>query len=447
MSQPRLPLWFLVVNWVIVCCAFVLGVVLGRRSPLPDPQATALRPVYEEIERSYVDRVDGPELLDRAIAAMARLDDYSRYVPQQDVPRFVEETTGTYEGIGVVMHYAEDGLFVRFPMLDGPADRAGLLPGDRVVAIEGTRLDAMSASERSQLAEGRLRGKRGSRVSLTIARAEGELEIGIERAPVQKSSVKWAQWLDEANGLAYVHVADFHAGVQKALKKELDALDGDGHALRGLVLDLRFDLGGNLDESIAIARMFVREGNLVSLRRRDTEVIERHDAEPAKCAFGDLPIVLLVNRSSASASEVLAGALQDHGRALVVGEKTYGKGVVNTIYQWHEQPFRLKLTTARYYTPKGRNLDRSRMRGTDDGTGAGAEAFGIAPDVVQTLDAKVDAAVRDALADIPPPSRHLLALERWSKLRSLRVPGLLPEAEDAQLAAAVSALRKRVLGG
>ncbi|MEQ1632344.1 MAG: hypothetical protein ABL997_08220, partial [Planctomycetota bacterium] len=104
MTSARLPLWFLVANWVIVCAAFVLGIVLGRRTPLPDPQATAMRIVYDEIQRSYVDQVDGGAMLDRAIAAMARLDDYSRYIPQSEVPRFVEETTGTYEGIGVVLH-------------------------------------------------------------------------------------------------------------------------------------------------------------------------------------------------------------------------------------------------------------------------------------------------------------------------------------------------------
>lgn len=447
MSQARLPLWFLVVNWVIVCCAFVLGVVLGRRTPLPDPQATALRLVYEEIERSYVDRIDGRELLDRAIAAMARLDDYSRYVPEADVPRFVEETTGTYEGIGVVMQYGEDAIHVGFPIGDGPGDRAGLLPGDRVVAIDGTRVDALTREARSRLAQERLRGPKGSRVALTVLRDGAEKEFAIERGPVQKASVKWTRWLDEANGIAYVHVADFHPGVQKALQQELAKLAQKGTALRGLVLDLRFDLGGNLDEAIALARMFVKEGNLVSLRRRDSEVVERHDADPAKCTYPDLPIALLVNRSSASASEVLAGALQDHGRAVVVGEPTYGKGVVNTIYQWHEQPFRLKLTTARYFTPKGRNLDRGRHRAAAAGEAKTEPEGGIAPDLVQALDEKAQAAVQDALAEFPPPTHHEERVRTFYASRNERAPGALAPEQDAQLEAALQALRKRATGG
>lgn len=449
MSQTRLPLWFLVVNWVIVCCAFVLGVALGRRSPLPDPQATAMRLVFEEIERSYVDRIDGHELLDRAIAAMARLDDYSRYVPQSDVPRFVEETTGTYEGIGVVMHYADDGLFVRYPVGGGPGDRAGLLPGDRVVAIDGERVDTMTPAARARVAEEHLRGPAGSKVALTVHRDGKEAAFAIERGPVQKLSVKWAHWLDEAAGLAYVHIADFHQGAQAALQRDLEALTTGDRTLRGLVLDLRFDLGGNLDEAIAIARMFVREGNLVSLRRRDSEVVERHDADPAKCRWPDLPIALLVNRTSASASEVLAGALQDHERAVVVGEQTYGKGVVNTIYQWQGQPFRLKLTTAHYFTPDGRDLDRGRHRSAagQNGSASAETPGGIRPDVAQALEERAQNAVQEALAEFPPPAHHQERLRAWSAERSLRAPGAPTTEIDAQLEAALAALRKRLAGG
>jgi hypothetical protein len=214
------------------------------------------------------------------------------------------------------------------------------------------------------------------------------------------------------------------------------------------VLDLRFDLGGNLDEAIAIARMFVREGNLVSMRRRDSEVLERFDADATKCTFPDLPLVLLVNESSASASEVLAGALQDHGRARIVGEATYGKGVVNTIYEWKDLPFRLKLTTARYFTPKGRNLDRGRhrngdtARATSDATSAQASGGGVAPDRAAPLDGAVEESVRSALADFMVAARHRKAMVAWTSKRSLRAPGILSPNEDPQLTAALDELRK-----
>jgi C-terminal peptidase prc len=412
MTQARLPLWFLVANWAIVFLAFIVGVTLGRRTPLPDPQGQALQLVYEEIERSYVDRVDGADLLDRAIGAMARLDDYS-------------------------------------PIEGGPGDRAGLEPGDRIVAVDGMRLDSMAAEDRTRVAPERLRGASGSKVTIAIVRgAEQEREFTIERAALQKRSVKWTQWLDRERGLAYSHLADFHVGVAKALQADLDALRNEPDArLQGLVLDLRFDLGGNLDEAIAIARMFVRDGNLVSIRRRDSEVVERFDADATKCTFPDLPLVLLVNESSASASEVLAGALQDHGRARIVGEATYGKGVVNTIYEWKDLPFRLKLTTARYFTPKGRNLDRGRHRNgdtartTSDAANAHANGGGVSPDRAAPLDGAAEESVRSALADFMVAARHREAMVAWTSKRSLRAPGILSPSEDPQLAAALDELR------
>lgn len=450
MTQPRVPFWFLIVNGAVVFVAFTLGVSLGRKTPLPDPQATALRLVYEEIEKSYVDRVDGKELLDRAIASMARLDDYSRYVPQTELARFVEETTGSYDGIGVVLHMADDGIFVRIPIEGGPGDRAGLLPGDRIVAVDGDRIDSLDAERRSRVSEERLRGPSGSKTSITVARDGGaETTLSVERASVQRRSVKWSQWLDRERGIAYSHLADFHVGAAKALRQDLDALsEGGRNAIRGLILDLRFDLGGNLDEAVSIARMFVREGNLVSVRRRDSVIVERFDADAKACTFGELPLVVLVNEASASASEVVAGALQDHRRAAIVGEPTYGKGVVNTVYEWKDLPFRLKLTTARYYTPNGRNLDRGirresgRQSGSDDN--GDTKAGGIAPDRPAQLDGAAEAAIRAALADFPVADRHLERLTAFSKARKLRVPGPPSPSEDPQLAAALEEVRARV---
>ena len=450
MTHQRVPFWFLIANGAIVFVAFVLGILLGRRTPLPDPQGTALHLVFQEIEKSYVDRIDGKELLDKAIASMARLDDYSRYVPQNEVARFVEETTGTYDGIGVVLQLAEDGVFVRFPIEGGPGDRAGLLPGDRIVAVDGQSIDTLGAEQRSRVSEERLRGPSGSVVRITVARdGASETTLEVERAAVQRRSVKWSHWIDREQAIAYAHIADFHVGAAQALRQDLDALVAtEGRPMRGLVIDLRFDLGGNLDEAVSIARMFVREGNLVSMRRRDAEVVERFDADPTQCTYGDLALVLLVNESSASASEVVAGALQDHRRASVVGEPTYGKGVVNTIYQWKDQPFRLKLTTARYYTPNGRNLDRGLRRDSAPQTAENGNspnsAGGVGPDRLAALDGAAEETVRAALAEFPAPEHHLQRLTAWSKVRQMRVPGPLSLSEDPQLAAALEEIRARL---
>jgi carboxyl-terminal processing protease len=445
-TTTRLPLWFLLVNWLVVCAAFFLGIALARRTPLPEPQATALHLVHREIVKSYVDEVDPAVLLDRAVAAMAHVDDYSRYVAPSELPRVLEDTTGAYEGIGVLRHYADDGAFVHVPFADGPGDRAGLIPGDRIVAIAGARLETLTERERRGTAASRLRGPAGSRVELAIAR-EGrpEFTVTLERGPVQKPSVKWARWLDDGAGLGYVHVSDFHPGVVAAFEREVAALAAGPAGLRGLVVDLRGNGGGILDECVAMARLFVPSGNIVTLRRRGSEVVESRDADPRSCRYPDLPLVLLVDEDSASASEVLAGALQDHRRAAVVGVATYGKGFVNTIYEWQDLDFRLKLTTASYFTPNGRNLDRGRHRLENGGDvpAAGHARGGIEPDVEVILDARTRAAVATALADQPLPARHREAFAAWSASRGLRVPGVLPP-EDAQLAAALQALRQRV---
>ncbi len=454
MPQARLPLWFLCANWLIVCAAFVLGAWIGRGSSLPDAQAKALRLVYDEIQRSYVDAIDGAALADRAIAAMARLDDYSRYIPEADVPRFVEETTGSYEGIGVLLHFADDGIFVRTPIEGGPGDRAGLLPGDRITAVGGARLEAMPPAERQRIAEERLRGKKGTTATIAVDRDGEERTFEVVRDAVKKRSVKWARVLDAERGLAYVHLADFHPGAAAELRHELARLQ-ENAPLGGLVLDLRFNLGGSLDEAVAVARLFVAEGNLVSLRRRGSEVLERFDALAAECAYSELPLVAVINGMSASASEVLAGALQDHGRAQLVGERSYGKGVVNSIYEWQGLPFRLKLTTARYFTPKGRNIDGGRRRNGDPDGGVGraadaatveTEAGGIAPDREVALDQAQTGELQRALADFAPPDRLSGILQQWSKARGLRPPGPLDAAEDPQLAAALACLQPAATG-
>jgi carboxyl-terminal processing protease len=434
-QHAPLPVWFLAVNMLLVALAFGFGAHLARRSDLPEPQGTAMQLVFEEIRDSYVEAQNERELLDRALQAMADLDSYSRYVPAGEVGEFLEETTGTYEGIGVLSHWEDDRLFVRFPLRGGPSERAGLMPGDEILAVDGRRLRGMTAEARARLLEEHVRGPAGTEVALDIRRAEEDLAFVVERAPVHKPAVRWAQHLDPAAELAYVHVADFYPGVTDELREALSDLR-TRHGLKGLILDLRFDGGGSLDECLAMARMFLPEGRIVTVRRRDGETT--FDARPADCEFPQLPLVLLVNGSTASASEVLSGALQDHGRAQVVGTQTFGKGVVQTVYKWRDLDFRLKLTTARYYTPNGRNLGALRQDKDD------RRPLGLIPDHSVEVEPELRRTLFQSLGQYEVPRRYEEAVVSMSEQFGLQIPAILPIDQDPQLAKALEVLRELV---
>jgi carboxyl-terminal processing protease len=454
-QQPRLPLWFLVANWALVVAAFVLGVLLGSRHQLelPDPQATALQLIHREILKSHVEQQDPNELLDRAIAGMvSSLDPYSRYVPPSKVAAYDEQNSGHYDGVGLLMTQQGDDIVVQYPFPGGPAARAGVLPGDRIVAVDGHPLAAEPKATRHDAASGLVRGLAGTEVRLQLQRDDGTVELAMQRSDVQKSAVKWVHFADRDAGLGYLYLSDFHPGIHQQVQGALDALQRE-HELKGLVLDLRFDGGGNLDECVDLARTFVHDGNIVSVRRRDSQVVEAFDAKAELCRFPDLPLVVLVNEHSASASEVLAGALQDHERASIVGARTYGKGYVNTVYTWKNLDFRLKLTTAHYYTPNGRNLDghvgvdaRDGGSGTDNGHGspAKAKAGGITPDVTVDVDENGRRDLLATLASQEPPAEYLTAFEAVAAKYGFPVPRPPQAGDDPQLAQALTTLRERI---
>lgn len=440
--QPsaRVPLWFLFANWLLIVGAFAMGCWLSRRSDLPEPQFTALQVVLQEIERSHVEPQDPGKLLDVAIKAMASFDHYGQYVPAGEVDNYVESTTGNYEGIGIAPLFVDGRLYVKFPFADGPADAAGLRPGDEIVAIDGERVATLAATGNARITETKIRGVAGTSVQLQIARAGSELRtVAIERAAVHKPCVKWAHRLDPAAGLGYVLVTDFHPGADQELAAALATLGTEPGGLRGLILDLRFDAGGYLDACVAMANLFIARGTIVTVRKRGNVIEKQHEADPGRCRFPDLPLVVLVNRDSASASEVLTGALQDHGRATVVGELTYGKGMVNTVFTYKNLDFRLKVTTGRYFTPNGRNLEGQFARQRPD-----EHKGGIEPDRPVRLEERAELAVRTAMAEPEPPARYRDEVAALVQRHELRPPGIVPPADDAQLAAALAALRERV---
>ncbi|GAB4144245.1 MAG: hypothetical protein Fur0037_12010 [Planctomycetota bacterium] len=439
--RERLPLWFLVSNWLLVLVAFTAGVLLGRRSPggLPEPQATALRLVLNQIVESHVDPQDPKALLERGISSIVEgLDEYSRYIPPEESAGFDEDMTGTYEGVGLVCLPRGGDYVIRFPMAGGPAEHAGLRPGDVITAVDGKKLARIPDPERAERAGELLRGKAGTRVVLAIRR-EGASDFDVElvRGSVTKPSIRWARLLDEKRGIGYARISDFHSATASDLRRTIEDLAHDaGGSLKGLVLDLRWNGGGLLDQCVAVARLFLSSGNIVTTKRRGSVVAEQSfDAIPSACVFPDLPLAVLVNGYTASASEVLAGALQDHRRASIVGTRTFGKGVVNTIYRWRDLAFRLKLTTARYFTPSGRNLDRMHGKGHDASEG------GIEPDILVEIDGDASREIHEALE-----TGHEVPRDLWTDVAELdRKLGIeerrpLGPEKDRQLARAVETL-------
>lgn len=451
MDQPaRLPWWFLVANASLTAAALWLGIKIGERlafpsglaGELPRAQLDALAIVHREILRSHVDPQQREALLESAIEGMVRtLDPYSRYVPPADAAAYEEQNTGAYVGIGADFRTFGDDVVLFFPLAGGPAERAGLQPGDVLLAVDGV---ALSEPGMRDGYVARVRGEAGVTVTLRLRRGDRELDVAIERGEVHRPCVAWAHRLPGEDALGYLLLTDFQPDAAEEALAAIDGLLREG-PLRGLVVDLRGNGGGSLLACVDLANAFVPDGLIVSQTRRDSEVVERFEAKPARCRFPSLPVVVLVDTESASASEVFAGALQDRGRAVVVGERTHGKGCVNTIYAWQDRDFRLKLTTGRYRTPNGRDIERRlRRAGADDETAAAtAEAGGIAPDVAAVLPPAQQQAARAALRAPEPPAAHRDASARLAQQRGLRSPTPPRAADDAQLAAAVAALRAR----
>lgn len=447
-QQPRLPLWFLVANWALIAGAFFLGVRLGERTEpparlvatLPQAQLEALAIVHREILQSHVDPQEATALLENAIKGMVgSLDPYSRYVPPTDVPAYEEDNTGHYEGIGADFGTHGQDVVLHFPFPDGPAARAGLQPGDVLLAVNDTSLT--DAEARAKVVE-LVRGPSGSELRLRLRRGDqAPFDVVLQRGDVQRPCVKWSHRVPGHDSLGYLYLSDFHPGAAAQLAAAIDALQQLG-PLRGLVLDLRWNGGGSLDECVAIARTFVPSGLIVSQTRRGTEVVERHEAKPELCRFAELPLVVLVNERSASASEVLAGALQDHGRAAIVGQRTHGKAYVNTVYTWKDQPFRLKLTTGKYRTPNGRDIERHHHAQVP----TDADAGGITPDVVVAMSAEQKNVTLAGLRATEPPAVYRDAFVAVAQRLGLKVPTAPDATADPQLAGAVRSLQQRTAG-
>ena len=306
--------------------------------------------VMEMVRRAYVKDVSDEELIDGALSGMlSSLDPHSTYMDKDMYKQMTVETKGEFGGLGIEIAAAEGGIRIVSPIEDTPADRAGVKAGDLIIKIDDELARGMS------LAEGvkKMRGKPGTSIVLTIFRKgnDAPLEIKIVRAVIKVKSVK-SDMLSP--GYAYLRITQFQERTASLLKKQIKELQKRASGkLTGAVLDLRNNPGGLLNQAVEVSDMFLDKGNIVSTKSRAGKNLS-FDARRGDVLNG-LPLIVLINHGSASASEIVSGALQDHHRAVLVGTKSFGKGSVQSVVPLNDGTA-IKITTALYYTPSGRSI-------------------------------------------------------------------------------------------
>lgn len=375
-----------------VAVVFALGLALGAgmtiyssvfagnektttASPLPLEELRAFTEVFGRVKSDYVESVEDKDLLEYAIKGMlSGLDPHSAYLNPEEFKEMRIGTDGKFGGLGIEVSMENGFVKVISPIDDTPAERAGIKAGDVIVRLDDTPVKGMTLNEAVKI----MRGEPGTDILLTVVREgeEGPLKITITRDIIRIKSVR-GRTLDP--GYGYIRISQFQSATGTSMRKQLSELKKEnGGELKGLVLDLRNNPGGVLNASVSVADAFVSKGKIVYTEGRVKDSLLTFNASPNDL-LKSAPIVVLVNGGSASASEIVAGALQDHKRAIIMGTKTFGKGSVQTIMPMNNGAA-LKITTARYFTPSGRSI----------------QAEGIEPDIeVEQLEVskKEDAAV------------------------------------------------------
>lgn len=414
---------------------FAGGLVLLSiaRSATGDDSQSAYRALdrfgaaFAATRADYVEEPDDRKMIETALNGMiSDLDPHSSYFDPKTFAEMQVKTSGSYGGVGLVISAEEGVIKVVAPIDDTPAAHAGIKAGDSIVAIDGHGLQGVSLDKVQDL----LRGPSGSKVNLTLLRGgdQKSFQVSLVRAAIQVEAVKSHREGD----VGYIRIPAFNEetndGVEAAvrnLKKQI------GSGLKGYIIDLRDDGGGVLDQAIAVSDDFLEGGEIVSTRGRKAEDTQRFDAKPGDITDGK-PLIVLINGGTASASEIVAGALQDHKRATIVGMTSFGKGSVQTIIPLNGgENGALHLTTARYYTPSGRSI----------------QATGIIPDVAvaegdeTTAFSKLE---RPSEADLP---HHLTAEEPAAPAKVTVVrPPAGSKVADFQLAYAVRLMDRKPVG-
>ncbi|HCK18499.1 MAG TPA: peptidase S41, partial [Thalassospira sp.] len=316
--------------------------------------------VFEQVKGKYVEDVDDKQLIEAAINGMlTSLDPHSSYLNMDNFEEMQVDTRGEFGGLGIEVTMEDGFVKVIAPIYDTPAEKAGLQPGDFITHIDGTAIRGMTLNDAVEM----MRGKVNTDIVLTIIRKgeQAPFDVTLTRAVIKIQSVR----AEPRDDVGYIRITKFNEQTSSGLQRAIaDMREEIGPEIKGLVIDLRNNPGGLLDQAISVSDAFLDKGEIVSTRPRDTENTERYNARSGDLSEG-LPIVVLINDGSASASEIVAGALQDHRRAVIMGTRSFGKGSVQTILPMPGN-VALRLTTARYYTPSGKSI----------------QEVGIVPDII-----------------------------------------------------------------
>ena len=392
--------------------------------------------VFERVRNDYVEEVDDGEVIENAINGMlSSLDPHSSYLTEKSFKEMQVQTKGEFGGLGIEVTMENGLVKVVSPIDDTPASKAGVQAGDYISHIDDDPVLGLSLSEAVE----KMRGRKGTKIKITILReaASEPIEVTLVRDRIEIRSVKWRE---EGEDIGYLRVTSFSEHTGKKLQKGIKELQKKMPDMTGIVLDLRNNPGGLLDQAIAVSDAFLNRGEIVSTRGRDANDVRRYGATDGDL-LDDLPIVVLINGGSASASEIVAGALQDHKRAVVMGTKSFGKGSVQTVIPLPSHGA-MRLTTSRYYTPSGRSI----------------QAEGIEPDIdvpqatielVKSGKQRYEADLRGALKNDKKGLSRLFG----GKKEAEEAPkeGALPKlgsADDFQLSRAIDLLRGlSIVGG
>jgi len=391
----------------VALITFALGFIVGfasqgRQSEDEYKYLRMFTDVLRIIKENYVEPVNTKDLIYGALNGMTKsLDPFSSFFTPKQYESFRQETEGEFGGVGIEIGMEKGRPVVISPIEGTPAFKAGIKPGDVILEIDGEDTSNMSLIDVVQ----RIRGKVGTKVQLTIYRKgmEKPMKIELERALIKIESVKWTTLGD----VGYIKLSQFNDNVSVQVEKALKELTSQ--RVKGIILDLRNDPGGLLSEAVNVASLFLPEGKLVVYTRGRNGETQKYFARRKPVVPDDLPVIVLINKGSASASEIVAGALQDYKRAIIVGEKSFGKASVQNIIPL-EDGSALKLTVAYYYTPLGRLIHHK----------------GIVPDVQVAMDEKQEEALQEAI--------------RQKKLEGKNGLILLPE-KDPQLSKAIELIR------
>ncbi len=342
-----------VITFFVTAALMVFTIGGGLLFLLPqfaDSGAQKLQRIEALIDGYYIYDYDKEKMMDNALYAYAAEvgDPYTQYINKEEFKEMVQSVEGDYVGIGIEVTITEDDLMtVIAPFDDSPAARAGILPGDKIVKVDGVSVGASNYNEAISMIKGDGTST-GKRINLTVKRGEEYKDITVEREKVVIITAKERMLED---GIGYIRISNFGDHTASEFSKCLDNLKAYG--VKGIVIDLRNNPGGTLDSVVKVADYLLPEANIITIKDKQGNE-KKYDSD---ADYNDLPVCVLMNKYSASAAEALAGAIADNGRGILIGEKSFGKGVVQSIFEMGDGTA-FKLTTARYYTPGGTCIDK-----------------------------------------------------------------------------------------